>query len=306
MIITFEPLNESHFSLLLKWLEAPHVKTWWDQDISYTIDLVKEKFGKHIHGVVLSKNSNNKTYAYIICVNKEMIGYIQAYNAHDFAHENGLDLSVISGSICGVDLFIGDSNFLHRGWGARILNEFEKQILTSHFDWCLIDPAKDNLSAIKAFTKAGFTVFDKFQTKSNAWMIKELSDAPKESRITEASVLPKLIEALERSLLAPSVRQSIEQLNKLIADDFLEFGSSGKIYNKQDCVKRLPNESPKKFVANDFKVKELSENVMLVTYKTTVNGITALRSSIWQRYANEWQMIFHQGTKCEVEDECEK
>ncbi|NBO24779.1 MAG: aminoglycoside adenylyltransferase, partial [Chlamydiae bacterium] len=30
MKITFAPLAESHFSLLLKWLESPHVKKWWD------------------------------------------------------------------------------------------------------------------------------------------------------------------------------------------------------------------------------------------------------------------------------------
>ncbi len=143
MTITFEPLHESHLPLLLKWLETPHVKKWWDQDVTYTLELVKEKFGKHIHGFAISKNSNHKTYAYTICANKEMIGYIQAYNAHDFAQENGLNLSAISGSVCGVDLFIGEQQFLHQGWGAKILNEFEEQILAPHFDWCLIDPAKD-------------------------------------------------------------------------------------------------------------------------------------------------------------------
>jgi hypothetical protein len=47
----------------------------------------------------------------------------------------------------------------------------------------------------------------------------------------------KLIKALEQSLLDPYVRQSTGQLNKLIADDLLEFGSSGKVYNKQNCIK---------------------------------------------------------------------
>jgi hypothetical protein len=110
--------------------------------------------------------------------------------------------------------------------------------------------------------------------------------------------LPKSIEALERSLLDFSVRQSTGQLNKLIADDFLEFGSSGKIYNKQDCIK--PDETSRKFVVSDFKINELSKDVTLATYKTTEDGIASLRSSIWQRYGDEWKMIFHQGTKCEV------
>ncbi len=175
MKITFTPLAESHFPLLLKWLEAPHVKKWWDQDVMYSMDLVKEKFDKHIHGIALSKNPDNKIYSYIICVNKKMIGYIQAYNAHNFARENGLDLSAISGPVCGIDLFIGESPFLHKGWGTRILNEFARQILISHFDWCLIDPEKDNLTAIKAFKKAGFKIFEQFQAKSTTWMIKKLS-----------------------------------------------------------------------------------------------------------------------------------
>ena len=124
------------------------------------------------------------------------------------------------------------------------------------------------------------------------------SDAPKELRSTEPSNLSKLIEALERSLLEPCVRSSTAQLNKLIADDFLEFGKSGKVYNKQDCIK--PDENLRKFAVNDFKIKELSKDVMLATYKTTEDGIASLRSSIWKRYGDEWKMIFHQGTKYEV------
>ena len=198
MTIIFQPLHESHFPLLLKWLETPHVKKWWDQDVAYTMKLVKEKFGKHIHGIPLSKNSNHKTYAYVICLDEEMIGYIQAYNAHDFAQENHLDLSAISGSVCGVDLFIGESSFLNKGLGTRILNEFEKQILAPHFDCCLIDPAKDNLTAVKAYTKAGFKIFAQFQTESTAWMIKELSSYVSFSYDPDPSFDEKISCALRR------------------------------------------------------------------------------------------------------------
>ena len=106
------------------------------------------------------------------------------------------------------------------------------------------------------------------------------------------------IQELELSLLTPEVRQSPDQLNKLIAHDFIEFGSSGRIYNKQDCLK--PDAKPRKFIVSEFGVKELSKDVMLATYKTIENGEVSLRSSIWKRYGNDWQIIFHQGTKCEV------
>ncbi|MGX6960355.1 MAG: hypothetical protein ACIPMY_03825 [Rickettsia endosymbiont of Pentastiridius leporinus] len=36
MNINFIPLTISHFSLLLKWLNMPHVKLWWDEDIKWT------------------------------------------------------------------------------------------------------------------------------------------------------------------------------------------------------------------------------------------------------------------------------
>jgi len=42
MIITFKPLQETHFPLLLKWLETPHVKQWWDEDVVWTLELIKE------------------------------------------------------------------------------------------------------------------------------------------------------------------------------------------------------------------------------------------------------------------------
>lgn len=32
MNINFVPLADSHFPLLLKWLEMPHVKLWWDME----------------------------------------------------------------------------------------------------------------------------------------------------------------------------------------------------------------------------------------------------------------------------------
>jgi hypothetical protein len=47
--ITFESLNKSHLSLLLNWLDTPHVKLWWDQDIKWTTELIQEKYGHYIN-----------------------------------------------------------------------------------------------------------------------------------------------------------------------------------------------------------------------------------------------------------------
>lgn len=42
--ITFKALKEEHFLLLLKWLETPHVKKWWDADINWTPELIEKKY----------------------------------------------------------------------------------------------------------------------------------------------------------------------------------------------------------------------------------------------------------------------
>jgi hypothetical protein len=210
-----------------------------------------------------------------------------------------------------------DEQIASAAWLLEALGQF---YFRSQNKWCASGKSiirylkSDNPDLALEFTQAFERLFQTGHSAALELLVKKIlepyggylwdgfrSDAPKESRITEAGILPKSIEALERSLLDPYVRQSTEKLNKLIADDFFEFGSSGKVYNKQDCIK--PDEDLRKFVVSNFKIKELSKDVTLATYKTTEDGIASLRSSIWKRYGDEWKMIFHQGTKCGVEDE---
>ena len=80
----------------------------------------------------------------------------------------------------------------------------------------------------------------------------------------------------------------------LIADDFLEFGRSGRVWTAEsmDEVLDLP------IVAvdiEDFEVSELADGVVLATY--LVPGSPAVnRSSIWIRRDGRWVIRFHQGT----------
>ncbi len=50
MIINFFPLNDSYFPLLLKWLNSPHVKQWWDQDIKWNESLISKKYKDYVAG----------------------------------------------------------------------------------------------------------------------------------------------------------------------------------------------------------------------------------------------------------------
>lgn len=75
--------------------------------------------------------------------------------------------------------------------------------------------------------------------------------------------------SLEESLLQPAVRSSPAALAELLADDFIEFGSSGKIYSQQQLVDLLPHETEVAYSLYDFQVRELSPAVVLATYRTT-------------------------------------
>ena len=47
---------------------------------------------------------------------------------------------------------------------------------------------------------------------------------------------------LEQSLLRPDVRASATAVDRLLADDFVEFGSSGHAFGKKDVMEALQGE----------------------------------------------------------------
>ena len=82
-------------------------------------------------------------------------------------------------------------------------------------------------------------------------------------------------------------------LASLIADDFLEFGRSGRIWTRDSILELLttgPSSAP--VPMDRFEATELAEGVALVTY----HGAIANRCSVWVRRDGRWQMRFHQGT----------
>ena len=104
---------------------------------------------------------------------------------------------------------------------------------------------------------------------------------------------------LEEQLLEPEVRASAERVSALLADDFVEFGSSGQVFDKKQIIELLRQGTPTKRSLSKFESTMLSDNVVLVTYRATRSSkppVHSLRSSIWRLSNGQWQMVFHQGT----------
>jgi hypothetical protein len=132
--------------------------------------------------------------------------------------------------------------------------------------------------------------------------------APISATQTESD-LAALLLGLERQLMDPAVRKNRELVSALLAEDFREFGSSGREWSRESILDLLASEPAQPApVVEDFAIRVLSLGVVLVTYRTTRSSIIAgtpaqtnLRSSIWIRSPlgsqSAWQVLFHQGTK---------
>ena len=106
-----------------------------------------------------------------------------------------------------------------------------------------------------------------------------------------------LIRRLEEALLVPEVRKSAAQIAALLADEFVEIGSSGRIYDRNQIIEQLQQESGEESLrtVSDFTARELADGLILVTHRIIKSR--TVRSSIWKRTNSEWRMVFPQGTK---------
>jgi hypothetical protein len=105
----------------------------------------------------------------------------------------------------------------------------------------------------------------------------------------------------EEALLNPDVRRDRAQVAAFLAEDFLEFGSSGRVWTRDQIFELLATETYVPLRVESFECSLLSADVALATYRTVrEDGQSAsLRSSIWIKIEGRWQLRFHQGTRSE-------
>jgi hypothetical protein len=114
-----------------------------------------------------------------------------------------------------------------------------------------------------------------------------------------------LLWSLERMLLDPAVRSDPARVSALLADDFVEFGASGRVWSRDEILVELAAEgaawTPP--AVENFALRLISENAALVTYRTMRpdaapgSSTVSLRSSLWIKESGSWKISFHQGTR---------
>ncbi|HHD2753911.1 TPA: DUF4440 domain-containing protein [Clostridium perfringens] len=116
--------------------------------------------------------------------------------------------------------------------------------------------------------------------------------------------IKKKIFKLENDLLKSDIRKSAEKINEIVADDFVEFSSSGSEYHYKngDIFQAEDDEKNLDWEILNFEVKQLSKDCVLATYKVIKHDQPderkrySLRSSVWKEEHGKWKMSFHQGT----------
>jgi hypothetical protein len=114
--------------------------------------------------------------------------------------------------------------------------------------------------------------------------------------------LTEHLRRLEESMTKPEIRRSPQELGRLLADDFREFGGSGRVFDKGQIIEALQNQPPVQLWLDEFQALCLAADVALVTYRGNCKFpesdkvSRSLRSSIWKNRNGRWQVVFHQGT----------
>ncbi len=143
-MISFRAMQQSDISTVLHWLQQHHVSEYWFSVRNSTDDEIRKKYEKRLKEGIIE--------LYIMMVNNQDIGLIQTYFL-----ETGNPFRV-NVPAKGIDLFIGEKEFLNKGFGSRLIELFlEEHVFDDpKVSFACIDPEVANERAIRVYEKCGF------------------------------------------------------------------------------------------------------------------------------------------------------
>lgn len=91
-----------------------------------------------------------------------------------------------------------------------------------------------------------------------------------------------------------------EVFEAMTSADYWEIGASGRVYSRDfvidTLVERYATAHEDVWQISDFAVRQLSDDVWLVTYELDQGGRLTRRATIWRRSGSGWIAEYHQGT----------
>lgn len=121
--------------------------------------------------------------------------------------------------------------------------------------------------------------------------------------VREDLSLATTIREREEMLLDPEVRRDPVKVGALLADEFMELATSGRVFSKSDVLLTLSQLAAEERRIEGFSVRSLGPGVALASYRAIRTDPAAgtqhvsWRSSVWKLLDGRWQIVFHHGTR---------
>ena len=151
-LFIFKPLQESDLDLLCTWFDKPHVKAWWNDSLTH--EGIKEKYRDRI--------DDETVVPFIVYLDDKPIGFIQ----YSYVNKNGDGWwpDEAQGTV-GIDQFIGEENFINRGYGTKMICAFSKKLFkNTAIKKIITDVDSNNRRAICCYEKVGFKFVKELMT----------------------------------------------------------------------------------------------------------------------------------------------
>lgn len=106
---------------------------------------------------------------------------------------------------------------------------------------------------------------------------------------------------LERALAERDETAAEGGLATLLGDEFVEFGASGRRWDRASIVAHLATGPRRPVEITGFEVHTVASDLAVATYESvegrgTTGERRSGRTSVWLRRDGRWRMVFHQGT----------
>lgn len=138
----FSRVQKGDVAQVRAWMNEPHIVDWWTPSEDEFAEMGNEGIDSPVVRYIVSHNG--RPFAYIQCYDPEA--------DYDYWGNN-----VQESGTYGIDQFIGDPEMIGYGHGINFLKAFVGMVKsTQGVKKIIVDPAPDNMPAIRCYSQVGF------------------------------------------------------------------------------------------------------------------------------------------------------
>ena len=147
--------------MLCEWLTRPHVREWWGPPGS--LEEVVDYF-------LPMTEPDSSARGYIALLAGQPVGFIQSYKVAGCG--GGWWEDETDPGARGIDQFLADPADLHQGLGSAMVRAFVDGLFNDpEVTRVQVDPAPQNLRAIRSYLRAGFETVGEVSTPDGAALL---------------------------------------------------------------------------------------------------------------------------------------